>query len=251
MPYRLRGNCVVRADTGETVKCHPTREKARRHLVALKINVEHKEMSMSDENVGEKTKKLLLKLGRVVVPPYVKVQDGKTVHVDGYTYERKGAKNMTRDEALARTREAAGQKKFRAPESSRDSTVVRGIPPTPPFGGVRREDAVRKAGAVDISALIAAAAKKYGVASAGGRFDTASPEGERADAFMQGAKIVATKNMSDASESMLASEIEKLFGGTYRRDDFAFDESSPEGERAQAAFEGALKAQSELAKRRK
>lgn len=40
MPYKLKGNCVVKADTGATVKCHPTREKALAHLRALEINVE-------------------------------------------------------------------------------------------------------------------------------------------------------------------------------------------------------------------
>jgi hypothetical protein len=39
MPYKLRGNCVVKADTGETVKCHETRKKALAHLAALEINV--------------------------------------------------------------------------------------------------------------------------------------------------------------------------------------------------------------------
>jgi hypothetical protein len=55
VPYTLKGNCVVRADTGETVKCHPTREKAKRHLIALKMNVEHS---------GEAVQKLLVKLVR-------------------------------------------------------------------------------------------------------------------------------------------------------------------------------------------
>jgi hypothetical protein len=39
MPYKLRGNCVVKADSGETVKCHETRKKALAHLAALEINV--------------------------------------------------------------------------------------------------------------------------------------------------------------------------------------------------------------------
>jgi hypothetical protein len=47
MPYKLEGNCVVRADTGATVKCHPTRAQAKRHLIALKINVEGKEAKLS------------------------------------------------------------------------------------------------------------------------------------------------------------------------------------------------------------
>lgn len=45
MPYKLHGKCVVRADTGERVKCHPTRKKARAHLAALEINVSEKHKS--------------------------------------------------------------------------------------------------------------------------------------------------------------------------------------------------------------
>lgn len=43
MPYTLKGNAVVRADTGAVVKQHPTREKALAHLRALKANVEAQE----------------------------------------------------------------------------------------------------------------------------------------------------------------------------------------------------------------
>lgn len=39
MPYKLKGNCVVKSDTGETVKCHETRAKALAHLRALEANV--------------------------------------------------------------------------------------------------------------------------------------------------------------------------------------------------------------------
>jgi hypothetical protein len=39
MPYKLKGKCVVRSDTGEVVKCHPNRAAALRHLRALKVNV--------------------------------------------------------------------------------------------------------------------------------------------------------------------------------------------------------------------
>lgn len=39
MPYALRGNSVVRSDTGAVVKSHPSREKALAHLRALKANV--------------------------------------------------------------------------------------------------------------------------------------------------------------------------------------------------------------------
>lgn len=42
MPYKLDGNCVVRADTGAVVKCHPTHAEALAHLAALQINV-HKD----------------------------------------------------------------------------------------------------------------------------------------------------------------------------------------------------------------
>lgn len=40
MPYKLKGNCVVKADSGEVVKCHATHAKAVKHLAALYVNVE-------------------------------------------------------------------------------------------------------------------------------------------------------------------------------------------------------------------
>lgn len=40
MPYQLKGNCVVKSDTGETVKCHETHRQAVKHLAALQVNVE-------------------------------------------------------------------------------------------------------------------------------------------------------------------------------------------------------------------
>lgn len=49
MPYALRGNCVIKKDTGETVKCHDSHEKALKHLAALEINVHHK-MVVTKEN---------------------------------------------------------------------------------------------------------------------------------------------------------------------------------------------------------
>lgn len=46
MPYKLKGNCVVKSDTGATVKCHATHAEAVAHLRALYANVKdaHKEM---------------------------------------------------------------------------------------------------------------------------------------------------------------------------------------------------------------
>lgn len=41
MPYKLDGDCVVRADTGETVKCHDSHAAAVAHLGALMANVNH------------------------------------------------------------------------------------------------------------------------------------------------------------------------------------------------------------------
>jgi hypothetical protein len=38
MPYKLRGNCVIKK-SGTVVKCHSSRRKALAHLAALKINV--------------------------------------------------------------------------------------------------------------------------------------------------------------------------------------------------------------------
>jgi hypothetical protein len=43
MPYKLRGNCVIRTDTGETVKCHDSKRAAQDHLAALRINVSAQE----------------------------------------------------------------------------------------------------------------------------------------------------------------------------------------------------------------
>jgi hypothetical protein len=39
MPYKLKGNCVVKADSGAVVKCHKTKAQALAHLKALKVNV--------------------------------------------------------------------------------------------------------------------------------------------------------------------------------------------------------------------
>jgi hypothetical protein len=43
MPYALRGDCVIRSDTGAVVKCHSNHAKALAHLRALKVNVEMQE----------------------------------------------------------------------------------------------------------------------------------------------------------------------------------------------------------------
>jgi hypothetical protein len=47
MPYSLKKRdgkfCVVKSDSGSVVKCHSDRDKAMKHLAALKINVERKE----------------------------------------------------------------------------------------------------------------------------------------------------------------------------------------------------------------
>jgi hypothetical protein len=43
MPYALKGNDVIREDTGKLVKRHSTRAKALAHLRALKANVESQE----------------------------------------------------------------------------------------------------------------------------------------------------------------------------------------------------------------
>src|SRR6185369_1415140 len=39
MPYKLSGNCVIKADSGATVKCHQTHAEAVAHLQALEANV--------------------------------------------------------------------------------------------------------------------------------------------------------------------------------------------------------------------
>lgn len=49
MPYKIerRGDkhCVVKSDTGKTVKCHDSMKKAEAHMAALRINVEAEEKS--------------------------------------------------------------------------------------------------------------------------------------------------------------------------------------------------------------
>ena len=47
MPYTLDGNCVKKKDTGETVKCHESREEALAHLRALDANVNDSIVNMS------------------------------------------------------------------------------------------------------------------------------------------------------------------------------------------------------------
>ena len=47
MPYTLEGNCVKKKDTGETVKCHDSHEKAVAHLRALQANVHDSLVEMS------------------------------------------------------------------------------------------------------------------------------------------------------------------------------------------------------------
>ena len=55
MPYSVKGNCVIRSDTGAVVKKHPNREKAMAHLKALKANVESQEAlyAQLDEHAAE------------------------------------------------------------------------------------------------------------------------------------------------------------------------------------------------------
>src|SRR5512143_1056106 len=56
MPYSLRGNCVIKSDTGETVKCHDDHASALAHLRALMANVpDAKESTMTDTNLDEAT----------------------------------------------------------------------------------------------------------------------------------------------------------------------------------------------------
>lgn len=50
MPYRLRGNCVIKSDTGETVKCHETHEQALAHMRALYANVKDAKMKETDHS---------------------------------------------------------------------------------------------------------------------------------------------------------------------------------------------------------
>jgi hypothetical protein len=48
MPYKLKGNCVVKADTGEEVKCHDDLASAQKHLAALESNVPDAKESLSE-----------------------------------------------------------------------------------------------------------------------------------------------------------------------------------------------------------
>lgn len=54
MPYSLKKNCVIRSDTGATVKCHPSRTRARRHLAALMANVPEAK-ALADADTGKPT----------------------------------------------------------------------------------------------------------------------------------------------------------------------------------------------------
>lgn len=58
MPYKMSENglCVIKADTGETVKCHPTHEEAMAHMKALQMNVSmtEKHSVLFDEFVNVK-----------------------------------------------------------------------------------------------------------------------------------------------------------------------------------------------------
>lgn len=57
MPYKLKGNCVVRADTGETVKCHDNHSDAVAHLRALEANVD-KSMKIGARNSSADAKRI-------------------------------------------------------------------------------------------------------------------------------------------------------------------------------------------------
>ncbi len=53
MPYKLKGKCVVLADSGKVVKCHPTRAKALAHLKALKVNVPEASSAIAELQIGK------------------------------------------------------------------------------------------------------------------------------------------------------------------------------------------------------
>lgn len=56
MPYKLEKNCVVKSDTGEVVKCHPSHIQALAHLRALYINVVAPEKKQELPKLGKKKK---------------------------------------------------------------------------------------------------------------------------------------------------------------------------------------------------
>lgn len=70
MPYKLRGKCVVRSDTGDTVKCHSSRDAALAHLRALQANVSHKAMEdvLSDREFWAQLRADMM---RAMVPIFV------------------------------------------------------------------------------------------------------------------------------------------------------------------------------------
>jgi hypothetical protein len=61
MPYKLKGNCVVKADTGAVVKCHKTKAQALKHLKALKVNVSDASLTVATSSIEalQKNKPLL------------------------------------------------------------------------------------------------------------------------------------------------------------------------------------------------
>jgi len=69
MPYKLKGNCVVRADTGKVVKCHKTHADAVKHLKALKVNVSHGSLFIATSAIEalQKTKPLLTTVADVQI----------------------------------------------------------------------------------------------------------------------------------------------------------------------------------------
>jgi hypothetical protein len=59
MPYKLKGNCVVKADTGETVKCHGTHGEAAAHLAALEANVSDADSKSKSSSGGSASNKAM------------------------------------------------------------------------------------------------------------------------------------------------------------------------------------------------
>ena len=59
MPYKLQGNCVVKADTNETIKCHKNHGDAKAHLAALMANVSDADSKSKSSGGGSASNKAM------------------------------------------------------------------------------------------------------------------------------------------------------------------------------------------------
>lgn len=78
MPYKLddSGLCVVKKDSGESVKCHATHAEAAAHLAALEINVEDAKAQTVPNKGGDADRSVI----RVWANPFGGPNNGKDAH---------------------------------------------------------------------------------------------------------------------------------------------------------------------------